>query len=63
MVLRSQGQASAPSPCKNTALPIAKVLYRAKQPGKDRVIWEVSYQAKNKSTEQGTADITVMPAS
>lgn len=62
MVLRTQGQASAPSRCRNTAVPIAKVLYRAKQPGQDRVVWEVSYQAKGKSTEQGTSDITVMPA-
>ena len=61
-VLRTQGQATTPSRCRNVAVPIAQVLYRAKQPGTDLLVWEVSYQAKSKSIEQGRATITVMPA-
>lgn len=61
MVLRTQGQASAPSRCVNVAVPIAEVRYRALHPGTDLVRWQVSYQAKGRSTEQATATIKVAP--
>lgn len=60
-LVQSEGLAHTPSRCAHVAVPIRQVIYQAREPGTDNMMWEVEFQALDQGTEQAQAQLVIKP--
>ncbi|WYX25974.1 hypothetical protein WJ969_10210 [Achromobacter xylosoxidans] len=61
-IVQTRGQSSDSGRCAYKTVPIAQLVYQARQPGSDSLAWEVKYQNKTVGTRRYSATLGIAPA-
>ena len=60
-IVQTRGQSSDSGRCAYKTVPIAQLVYQARQPGSDSLAWEVKYQNKTVGTRRYSATLGIAP--
>lgn len=60
-IVTTQARVNPGGACPPQVVPVAQVIYQARQPGHDNVAWHVRYQDRARALQNGAAEVRVLP--